>query len=266
MLRCYRCKRAAWRFSRERASVVSRWTWLQANISDLEYRIRQYSECHRQVRASKGAVRLEEPAHLKSLQGKPQSSKWGVDRRNTSNHCSEAINWLKHRKQELQHFLFCNLKPACYKRQSIFTPPPHICVLYGGCTEQSSERQQYQNIVGTMPRNLMILLPPACRFVLCIHHYSATMYWGHHINWKLIQKRWNPLHFILHTTGFHLTHWNLTCAGESSTVVNGCHSEAAPSPNVEEEASARTRPLDLTIFRKRKVVVPGVMLPKSGKR
>lgn len=54
-------------------------------------------------------------------------------------------------------------------------------------------------------------------------------------------------------------------------VVNGCHAEAAvavpgPSSNPEEEVAARTRPLDVSSFRKRKLVVPGVMQPKSGKR
>ncbi|KAF4517631.1 hypothetical protein B566_EDAN002862, partial [Ephemera danica] len=64
------CKRAAWRFAKERASVVSRWTWLQANIADLEYRIRQYTECHRSIRLNKGAVRLELPvAPAKPPQG-----------------------------------------------------------------------------------------------------------------------------------------------------------------------------------------------------
>ena len=58
----FSCKRAAWRYARDRASVVGRWTWLQANISDLEYRIRQYSECHRQLRTNKGSVRLDDLA------------------------------------------------------------------------------------------------------------------------------------------------------------------------------------------------------------
>ena len=42
----------------ERAAVASRWTWLQAQVSDLEYRIRQQNDIYRQIRASKGAVTL----------------------------------------------------------------------------------------------------------------------------------------------------------------------------------------------------------------
>lgn len=51
-------KRAAWRYATERAAIASRWTWLQGQISDLEYRIRQYSEFHKQIRMGKGAIML----------------------------------------------------------------------------------------------------------------------------------------------------------------------------------------------------------------
>jgi hypothetical protein len=40
-------KRAAWKWAQDRAGVASRWMWLQAQISDLEYRIRQHNEIHR---------------------------------------------------------------------------------------------------------------------------------------------------------------------------------------------------------------------------
>lgn len=55
-------KRAAWRWAQERAGVASRWTWLQAQISDLEYRIRQHTEIHRQIRHNKGEIKLGEPS------------------------------------------------------------------------------------------------------------------------------------------------------------------------------------------------------------
>lgn len=45
----------------DRASIASKWTWLQAQVSDLEYRIRQQSDIYRQIRATKGAVTLGEP-------------------------------------------------------------------------------------------------------------------------------------------------------------------------------------------------------------
>ncbi|XP_056152903.1 KAT8 regulatory NSL complex subunit 1 [Lampris incognitus] len=51
-------KRAESRYTVERAAIISHWNWLQAHISDLEYRIRQQTDIYRQIRASKGAVEL----------------------------------------------------------------------------------------------------------------------------------------------------------------------------------------------------------------
>lgn len=36
--------------------VISRWTWLQAQVSDLEYRIRQHGELHKQLRSTKTSL------------------------------------------------------------------------------------------------------------------------------------------------------------------------------------------------------------------
>lgn len=48
-----RWKRADSRYTVERAAIISHWNWLQAHISDLEYRIRQQTDIYRQIRASK---------------------------------------------------------------------------------------------------------------------------------------------------------------------------------------------------------------------
>lgn len=68
-------KRAEWKWAVDRAAVVARWTWLQAQVSDLEYRIRQQSQIHRQLRNSKGGVVLgDQPTAveiLRRLQGIP---------------------------------------------------------------------------------------------------------------------------------------------------------------------------------------------------
>ncbi|XP_077562224.1 non-specific lethal 1 [Haemaphysalis longicornis] len=50
---------ATWRWSLDRAAVASRWTWLQAQVADLEFRIRQQTDLCRQLRRAKGPVRLE---------------------------------------------------------------------------------------------------------------------------------------------------------------------------------------------------------------
>nr|XP_029724751.1 flocculation protein FLO11-like [Aedes albopictus] len=56
-------KRAAWRWAKDRASVAARWTWLLAQISDLEYRIRQHNELHNKIKVNKGAVTLEDASY-----------------------------------------------------------------------------------------------------------------------------------------------------------------------------------------------------------
>uniref|UniRef100_A0A336LIV6 CSON001314 protein n=1 Tax=Culicoides sonorensis TaxID=179676 RepID=A0A336LIV6_CULSO len=52
-------RRAAWRYARDRSSIASRWTWLLAQISDLEYRIRQHNDLYQQIKKTKGSVQLE---------------------------------------------------------------------------------------------------------------------------------------------------------------------------------------------------------------
>ena len=42
--------------------IASRWTWLQAQVSDLEYRIRQQSDLYRQLRSLKGTVTFYDPS------------------------------------------------------------------------------------------------------------------------------------------------------------------------------------------------------------
>ncbi|XP_078487124.1 uncharacterized protein LOC100183407 [Ciona intestinalis] len=55
---------ASWRWANERTSVAKRWTWLQAQVSDLEFKIRQHTEMHRQMRLAKGeAVFCEQSPH-----------------------------------------------------------------------------------------------------------------------------------------------------------------------------------------------------------
>ncbi|XP_064643381.1 KAT8 regulatory NSL complex subunit 1-like [Lineus longissimus] len=60
-------RRAEWRWAQERAEVATRWTWLQAQVSDLEYRIRTHSDIHKQLRNSKGSVVLGEPPTIENL-------------------------------------------------------------------------------------------------------------------------------------------------------------------------------------------------------
>ncbi|CAG4929643.1 unnamed protein product [Colias eurytheme] len=40
--------RALWSWQRKRASIASRWCWLQAQVQELEYKIRQHNDLHKQ--------------------------------------------------------------------------------------------------------------------------------------------------------------------------------------------------------------------------
>lgn len=51
-------KRAAWKYSNDRAAIGARWTWLLSQISDLEYKKRQHEEIYEKIKNSKGAVKL----------------------------------------------------------------------------------------------------------------------------------------------------------------------------------------------------------------
>ncbi|XP_058037954.1 KAT8 regulatory NSL complex subunit 1 isoform X2 [Ahaetulla prasina] len=53
-------RRSEWQWAADRAAIVSRWNWLQAHVSDLEYRIRQQTDIYKQIRAHKGLVQLGE--------------------------------------------------------------------------------------------------------------------------------------------------------------------------------------------------------------
>ncbi|XP_033857738.3 KAT8 regulatory NSL complex subunit 1-like protein [Acipenser ruthenus] len=53
-----------WRWLSERAEIGSRWTWLQARISDLEYKIQHLSDLHTQIHSTKGRVILQDSQPL----------------------------------------------------------------------------------------------------------------------------------------------------------------------------------------------------------
>ncbi|XP_067869194.1 KAT8 regulatory NSL complex subunit 1 isoform X2 [Heterodontus francisci] len=72
-------KRSEWRWAVERAAIVSRWNWLQAHVSDLEYRIRQQTDIYRQIRANKGSVVLGDSPLPEDLNRLLVSSPDGTD-------------------------------------------------------------------------------------------------------------------------------------------------------------------------------------------
>ncbi|XP_047501128.1 KAT8 regulatory NSL complex subunit 1-like isoform X1 [Penaeus chinensis] len=60
-------ERALYRYCRARSWVASRWTWLQAQVADLEYRILQQQKIYAHVRNNKGAVQVEEGSRWRGM-------------------------------------------------------------------------------------------------------------------------------------------------------------------------------------------------------
>uniref|UniRef100_A0A2K6EYC7 KAT8 regulatory NSL complex subunit 1 n=1 Tax=Propithecus coquereli TaxID=379532 RepID=A0A2K6EYC7_PROCO len=78
----FRRRRSEWRWAADRAAIVSRWNWLQAHVSDLEYRIRQQTDIYKQIRANKGLIVLGEappPEHTTADLFLPLSSEVKTD-------------------------------------------------------------------------------------------------------------------------------------------------------------------------------------------
>ncbi|XP_078084947.1 KAT8 regulatory NSL complex subunit 1-like protein isoform X3 [Mustelus asterias] len=59
--------RSEWRWTVHRAEIANRWTWLQTQISELEYRIRQINEIYRHICAAKEVVILDDPQPSKAI-------------------------------------------------------------------------------------------------------------------------------------------------------------------------------------------------------
>ncbi|XP_072858803.2 KAT8 regulatory NSL complex subunit 1 [Pogona vitticeps] len=62
----------------ERAAIICRWTWLQAQVSDLEYRIRQQTDVYKQLRANKGPVVLDDLQRGNTMKQQSQQSSAAV--------------------------------------------------------------------------------------------------------------------------------------------------------------------------------------------
>ncbi|KAH8243266.1 hypothetical protein KR032_006067 [Drosophila birchii] len=52
-------RRAVWLYSKDRAAIALRWSWLCSQLADLEMKIRQYSDLYVELSQSKGEVQLE---------------------------------------------------------------------------------------------------------------------------------------------------------------------------------------------------------------
>uniref|UniRef100_A0A4W2I812 KAT8 regulatory NSL complex subunit 1 n=1 Tax=Bos indicus x Bos taurus TaxID=30522 RepID=A0A4W2I812_BOBOX len=113
-------RRSEWRWAADRAAIVSRWNWLQAHVSDLEYRIRQQTDIYKQIRANKGLIVLGEappPEHTTTDLLLPLSSEVKTDHGNDK---------LVHRNSTVRSG--CDVNPSCALcgSGSASTMPPEI--------------------------------------------------------------------------------------------------------------------------------------------
>lgn len=74
-----RSKRAAYKYSKDRGAVASRWCWLATQISELDYKIRQHTDLRKHIRESKGVVTLETVTSHENQRISGASTSYNID-------------------------------------------------------------------------------------------------------------------------------------------------------------------------------------------
>ncbi|RWS09235.1 uncharacterized protein B4U79_10402 [Dinothrombium tinctorium] len=93
-------KRASWKWYVERGAIASRWTWLQAQVADLEFKIRQQNEMYRQLRANKGTITFSYRENMPTAAGvSPQD----LNKQNASNEVTERTSPSTVNEDEMLH-------------------------------------------------------------------------------------------------------------------------------------------------------------------
>ncbi|XP_052665147.1 KAT8 regulatory NSL complex subunit 1-like isoform X3 [Harpia harpyja] len=106
----------------ERAAIICRWTWLQAQISDLEYRIRQQTDIYKRLRAAKGPVVLggdRQPGDLMKKQGQLGSRSLVTSKKNKWLSPSSSIPRCPVEDAVPSRFLFNMQKQTSHLKQSL---------------------------------------------------------------------------------------------------------------------------------------------------
>ncbi|XP_033854316.3 KAT8 regulatory NSL complex subunit 1-like isoform X2 [Acipenser ruthenus] len=105
--------RVEWQWVEQRATVGSRWAWLQAQVSDLEYRIRQQTELYRHIRTNKVPVVLCEAPSLESLLREPSRLGPGQTPVSSSLHSpAQLLHNLSHQSSHVAQSLGSVLSPS----------------------------------------------------------------------------------------------------------------------------------------------------------
>ncbi|XP_046866799.1 uncharacterized protein LOC6651659 isoform X2 [Drosophila willistoni] len=72
-------RRAVWRYSRDRAAIALRWSWLYAQLADLDMKIRQHSDLYIDLNQNKGEVQLAPTPITQKNQTSPAANGYKED-------------------------------------------------------------------------------------------------------------------------------------------------------------------------------------------
>ncbi|XP_064301313.1 KAT8 regulatory NSL complex subunit 1-like [Phalacrocorax carbo] len=131
-------RHAECQWAMERAAIICRWTWLQAQISDLEYRIRQQTALYKRLRAAKGPVVLGgawQPADLVMRQGQWGPVSLGASKENKWLSPSSPAPRCPEGDAVPSRFLYNTQKQSSHLTQFVGNPMCQSlsCVPMGGC-------------------------------------------------------------------------------------------------------------------------------------
>jgi hypothetical protein len=85
-----RSKRASYKYAKDRGAVASRWCWLTTQISELDYKIRHFTDLRKHIRESKGIVTLEATGFEGQLPGNEYNADSDSENVNETMTCARA--------------------------------------------------------------------------------------------------------------------------------------------------------------------------------
>ncbi|EDW97408.1 uncharacterized protein LOC6537135 isoform X1 [Drosophila yakuba] len=152
-------RRAVWRYSRDRAGIALRWSWLCSQLTDLEMKIRQHSDLYLDLTQSKGEVQLESTA--KTSPSLPPSANGIREEPGSDYLCSRARPLVLSEFRKRKLFQTTNMhtiskkaaRPSNIKCGCQWPQVP--CTLCTGRTDPTAPRDLVETM---MPQNRVALL------------------------------------------------------------------------------------------------------------
>nr|NP_001163622.1 non-specific lethal 1, isoform E [Drosophila melanogaster]NP_001262613.1 non-specific lethal 1, isoform P [Drosophila melanogaster]ACZ94918.1 non-specific lethal 1, isoform E [Drosophila melanogaster]AGB95993.1 non-specific lethal 1, isoform P [Drosophila melanogaster] len=152
-------RRAVWRYSRDRAAIALRWSWLCSQLTDLEMKIRQHSDLYMDLTQSKGEIQLESTAKTSPSLAQPAN---GIKEEPGSDYlCSRARPLVLSEFRKRKLFQTTNMhtiskkaaRPSNIKCGCQWPQVP--CTLCTGRTDPTAPRDLVETM---MPQNRVALL------------------------------------------------------------------------------------------------------------